>query len=189
MAKDSIDGECGSVEMERIHVQNEDIELQCILERNHDLLPGDQINPEEPRKQLLVKREMPVPDPGTRQPRWWVDFLFADQNAMPTLVECKRFASTEARRQIVGQMIEYAANGHRYWNKDLLRDYEEKSLKQGHTLEAELTDLQGPESDSPDEFFDKVQQNLGDGQLRIDSRIEIRKQEYFNKHAVTSGRS
>ena len=83
------------------------------------------------------------------------------------LVECKRFVSTEARRQVVGQMIEYAANGHRYWSKDLLRDYAEKSLKQGRTLEAELMDLQGPEGDSPDEFFDKVQQNLAEGQLRI----------------------
>jgi hypothetical protein len=153
--------------MERIRVQNEDLELQRILEKNHNLLPGDQINPEDPCRWLLIKREMPVPDPTSGKSRWSVDFLFVDQKAMPTLVECKRFASTEARRQVVGQMIEYAANGHRYWDKDLLRDYAEKSLKQGRTLDAELTELQGPEGGSPDEFFDKVQQNLAEGQLRI----------------------
>jgi hypothetical protein len=176
-----------STEMERIHVRNEDLELQRILEENHDLLPGDQMDPEEPRHWLLIKREMPVPDPYTGQPRWWVDFLFADQKAMPTLVECKRFASTEARRQVVGQMIEYAANGHRYWDKDLLRDCAEKSLKQGRTLETALSDLQGPETQSADDFFEHMQQNLQEGQLRIvffleDSPPELRSiVEFLNK--------
>ena len=39
-----------STEMERIHVRNKDLELQCILDMNHDLLPGDQIDPEDPRR-------------------------------------------------------------------------------------------------------------------------------------------
>jgi len=163
----AIDSEWGSVEMERIHVQNEDLELQRILERNHDLLPGDQINPEKPRKWLLIKREMPVPDPGTGQARWSIDFLFADQEAIPTFVECKRFGDTRARREVVGQMIEYAANGHRYWSKDLLRDFTEKSLKDGRSLEVALGELQGPEGDVPDAFFDRIQQNLREGQLRL----------------------
>ncbi len=157
-----------STEMERIHVRNEDLELQRILEMNHQLLPGDQINPKEPRRWLLIKREMPVPDPGNGQPRWIIDFLFADQDAVPTFVECKRFAVTRARREVVGQMIEYAANGHRYWDKETLRDCAEKSAtKHGRTLEVALGDLQGPECDSPDEFFDRIQQNLREGQLRL----------------------
>jgi hypothetical protein len=163
----AIDNDWGSKEMDRIHVLNEGLELQRILERNHDLLPGDQIDPEEPRQWLLIKREMPVTDPGTGQPRWSIDFLFADQEAIPTFVECKRFADTRARREVVGQMIEYAANGHRYWDKDLLRGFAERSLKDGRTLELALTDLQGPGGDSPDEFFDRIQQNLREGQLRL----------------------
>jgi hypothetical protein len=51
--------------MSRIHCANEDLELQRLLEQNPDLLPGDQINPADPRRWLLVKREMSVPDPGT----------------------------------------------------------------------------------------------------------------------------
>jgi hypothetical protein len=56
--------------MAQVKCRDEDKELQLLLERNHDLLPGDQINPEEPRRWLLVKREMPVPDPGTGEDRW-----------------------------------------------------------------------------------------------------------------------
>jgi hypothetical protein len=85
--------------MERVHCQNEDQELQLILEKNYDLLPGDQIRPEDPRRWLLIKREMPVPDPATGQPRWNIDFFFTDQDAIPTFVECKRFADTRSRRK------------------------------------------------------------------------------------------
>ncbi|MGH2593977.1 MAG: hypothetical protein ACRDGG_10735, partial [Anaerolineae bacterium] len=35
--------------------------LQELLARYPDLLPGDQIDPEDPRRWLLVKREMGVP--------------------------------------------------------------------------------------------------------------------------------
>jgi hypothetical protein len=132
---------------------------------------------------------MPVPDPGTAADRFNLDFLFADQEAIPTLVECKRFASTEARRQVVGQMIEYAANGHYYWSKDRLRDYAEESAKnRGRTLDAALGDLQGPEGDSPEEFFNQVQQNLREDRLRIvffleDSSPALRSViEFLRKH-------
>ena len=36
-------------------------ELQTLLEKNPVLLPGDQISPDDPRRWLLVAREMPVP--------------------------------------------------------------------------------------------------------------------------------
>src|SRR5215210_2006881 len=112
----------GTAAMARFRCKTEDPELQQILERNPDLLPGDQIDPDDPRRWLLLKREMPVPDPGTGMDRWSIDFLFADQDAVPTFVECKRCDDTRARREIVGQMLEYAANGHHYWTKESLRE-------------------------------------------------------------------
>src|SRR5690242_3287529 len=104
--------------MDRVRCRDEIKELQLILEKNPDLLPGDQIDPEDPRRWLLIKREMPVPDPNTGLDRWSIDFLFVDQDAIPTFVECKRFADTRSRREVVGQMIDYAANGHYYWTKE-----------------------------------------------------------------------
>lgn len=117
--------------MDRVRCQNEDRELQLILEQNFDLLPGDQIDPENPRRWLLIKREMPVPDPSTGIDRWSIDFMFADQDAIPTFVECKRFTDTRARREVVGQMLEYAANGHHYWDKDALREFARIGKAQG----------------------------------------------------------
>jgi hypothetical protein len=44
---------------------DEDKELQRLIYNNFDLLPGDQIAPDDPCRWMLVKREMPVPDPYT----------------------------------------------------------------------------------------------------------------------------
>lgn len=115
--------------MERMRCKDEDRELQQLLAHNFDLLPGDQIESDDPRRWLLVKREMPVPDPSTGSDRWSIDFLFVDQDAMPTFVECKRCADTRARREVVGQMLEYAANGHHYWTRDLLIQLAEQTAR------------------------------------------------------------
>jgi hypothetical protein len=157
-----------SASMERIHCTSEDEQLQRVLERNHDLLPGDQINPDDPCRWLLIKREMPVPDPATGLDRWSVDFFFADQNAIPTFVECKRFRDTRARREVVGQMLEYAANGHHYWDKELLREMAESSAKQrGTTLDSALEALAPATGAAIESYLDRIQENLREGQLRI----------------------
>jgi len=166
--------------MERVRCLNEDIELQQILENNHDLLPGDQIKPDSPRRWMLIKREMPIPDPGTATDRFSLDFLFADQDAIPTLVECKRFADMRSRREVVGQMIEYAANGRYYWSKDMLRSYaEESSKRRNQTLDESIRKLLGPDFESSEAFFDSFVANLRDGKLRViffldESPIELR---------------
>ncbi|XHX78323.1 MAG: hypothetical protein RBJ76_28525 [Stenomitos frigidus ULC029] len=152
--------------MKRIHCKSEDQELQLILENNPDLLPGDQINPDNPRRWLLIKREMPVPDPNTGADRWSLDFFFVDQDATPTFVECKLFRSTEARRQVVGQLIEYAANGHHYWTKELIRDFAVQTAAP-NGLEEALQALQPTNYESPDAFFDQIQANLREGQVRL----------------------
>ncbi len=82
-----------------------------LLERYPDLLPGDQIDPEDPRRWLLVSREMGVPSRELGSGTWSLDHLFLDQDAVPTFVECKRATDTRARREVVAQMLDYAANG------------------------------------------------------------------------------
>lgn len=151
-----------------IRCKDEDRELQALLDKNHDLLPGDQIDPDDPRRWLLVKREMPVPDPATGSDRWSIDFLFVDQHGVPTFVECKRFADTRSRREVVGQMLEYAANGHLYWGKDLIRQLADATaVQKGTTLEHALEALGSDEPMPIDAFFERIQENLRQGQLRI----------------------
>lgn len=41
--------------------------------------------------------------------------MFLDQDAVPTLVEVKRSENTQIRREVVGQMLDYAANAVVHW--------------------------------------------------------------------------
>lgn len=164
----AINNDGSTEEMSGIHCKNEDLELQRILESNPDLIPGDQINPTDPRRWLVVKREMPVPDPSTGDNRWSIDLFFVDQDAMPTFIECKRYNDTRAKREVVGQMLDYAANGHYYWSKDEMRTFAEQAAeKNGISLEEEIKRLQPEEPESVDGFFQHVQDNLREGQVRL----------------------
>jgi hypothetical protein len=166
--------------MERVRCVNEDRELQLILANNPDLLPGDQIRPEDPRRWLLIEREMPVPDPVSGNNRWSIDLLFVDQSAIPTFVECKRFDDTRARREVIGQMIEYAANGHYYWDEaDLATRATKNAEAGGSSLEDLLRSLSPDDDLSVGEFFERLQLNLKEGQLRLvffleESPLELR---------------
>ncbi len=122
-----VDADGRSRPMTRIRCHDEIRELQQLPHLNPKLLPGDQINPAHPRRWLLVKREMPASDAASGDDRWFIDFLFVDQSAMPTFVECKRYRDTRARREVVGQMMEYAASGQHYWTSDTLLGYAERS--------------------------------------------------------------
>lgn len=166
--------------MTRVRCVNEDAELQTLLAKNLDLLPGEQISPDDPVRWLMVKREMPVPDPGTGVDRWSIDFLLLDQMAMPTFVECKRYADTRSRREVVGQMLEYAANGNHYWTSAQLREYADSSARaRGQELESAIRSLR-PEGDLDVlAFFDRAEENLRHGQVRViflmeESSFELR---------------
>ncbi|MBS1252773.1 MAG: hypothetical protein MAG451_01815 [Anaerolineales bacterium] len=84
--------------------------LQMLLEKYPDLLAGDQIDESEPRRWLLVSREAGVPSEEDGYDQWSLDHLFLDQDGIPTLVEVKRSSDTRIRREVVGQMLDYAAN-------------------------------------------------------------------------------
>lgn len=86
-----------------------------MLAKHPDLLAGEQIDREEPRRWLLVTREMCVPGDEDGCSRWSLDHLFLDRDAVPTLVEVKRGSDRLVRRAVIGQMLDYAANAVVYW--------------------------------------------------------------------------
>lgn len=102
--------------------------LQELLAKHGDLLAGDQIDSTNPRRWLLIAREVPIMGESIDSPRWSLDHLFLDQDAIPTLVEVKKGANTDLRRKIVGQMLDYAANAITYWQEDRLQATFFKSL-------------------------------------------------------------
>ena len=102
------------VEMKEQPYDTEDV-LQELLAKYPNLLAGDQMDGAAPRQWLLVSREMGVPSEEECGDRWSLDHLFLDQDAIPTLVEVKRSSDTRIRREVIGQMLDYAANAVAYW--------------------------------------------------------------------------
>lgn len=141
--------------------------LQELLARYPNLLAGDQINPTAPRRWLLVRREAPVPDALDGAGRWSLDHLFLDQDGVPTLVEVKRASDTRGRREVVAQMLDYAANGVAYWPVETIRAaFEQRVEREGLDPAAPLLDLIGPEADA-EAFWAKVKVNLQAGRIRM----------------------
>lgn len=139
-------------------------QLQELLAGNPDLLPGDQMDPEEPRRFLLIDREVTVSGDATT---WFLDHLFVDQDGTPTLVEVKRGSNPELRRKVIGQMLDYAANAQLGWPPgDLRARFENRcrlaSLDPAATLRAAL----GAELE-PDSFWHGVDDHLRRRELRL----------------------
>jgi len=164
-------------EMKTIRCKDENKELQKLLLENLDLIPGDQIKPDDPCRWLLIKDEMPVPDPTTGTNRWSIDFFFVDHEGKPTFIECKRRDDNNSRREVIGQMLDYAANGHYYWSATELSEFAlQSATKKGMNLEEYLYDLD-TEYTEPEVFFARVENNLKEGQLRLIFFLEEAPQE------------
>jgi hypothetical protein len=71
--------------------------LQDLIARSPTLIPGTANTP------IAVVRELPVPGIG------YIDVVGVDPNGDITVIECKLKANPEIRRQIVGQVLAYAA--------------------------------------------------------------------------------
>ena len=141
--------------------------LQELLEKYPNLLAGEQINSAEPRRWLLVSREMMVPSEEDGAGRWSIDHLFLDQEGIPTFVEVKRSSDTRIRREVVGQMLDYAANGVVYWPPERIRaSFEANCQIQGIVPEQALMERLG-ESVDPEQFWQQVATNLQLGRIRM----------------------
>lgn len=141
--------------------------LQQLLASYPDLLAGEQVDPNDPRRWLLVRREMSVAEEEGGAGRWSLDHLFIDQQGVPTLVEVKRSSNTQIRREVVGQMLDYAANGSAYWAVEELRAvYERRCQAEGLDPEVHLAEFLGDDSDTLN-FWDQVKTNLQAGRIRM----------------------
>ncbi len=141
--------------------------LQSLLATHPTIIAGDQINPQSPRRWLLIAREVAVPGDEDGAGRWSLDHVFLDQDAIPTIVEVKRSSDTRIRREVIGQMLEYAANAVRYWPSDVLRArFEARCQADGADASAVLEGFLGPEGD-PVAFWEAARTNLQAGRLRL----------------------
>jgi hypothetical protein len=144
--------------------------LQEFLAKYPSLLAGDQINSSELRRWLLVSREMRLAYEEGGAERWSVDHLFLDQDGIPTLVEVKRSSDTRIRREVVGQMLDYAANAVVYWPIDTIRARFINSCEDQNpdeVIEAFLGLNVVDEGNAVEHFWQKVQTNLQAGKVRL----------------------
>lgn len=95
--------------VEETPYDSEDL-LQQLLADYPVLLPDQLALDEVPRRWVLIRRELGVAFEGVGGVRWAMDHLFLDQDGIPTLVEVKRSSDTRTRREVVGQMLDYAAS-------------------------------------------------------------------------------
>lgn len=121
---------------------------------------------DEPSPLLLIKQEMGVPDNADSGNRWAIDHFYIDSSCIPTLVEVKRSKDVRIRREVVGQMLDYAANGVVYWTIDQIKEkfQQQWGVKAEATLSAFLEEA---EVDDLTEFWQRVEDNLKKRAIRL----------------------
>ncbi|MDB4396324.1 hypothetical protein N9003_00605 [bacterium] len=141
--------------------------LQDLLANHPDLMMGGQIAPDSPRRWLLIKQEIGIPQELDKGNQIFLDHLFIDQDAIPTFVEVKRSTDTRIRREVVGQMLDYAANAVVYWPMETMRaEFESNCKIAGVAPEEKLAEFLGPERDQG-EFWQTAKANLQRGKIRL----------------------
>lgn len=155
--------------------------LQTLIERYPDVLPGRQMDPvsEDPPRFVLLRREMPVSG-------WSLDHLLVDQRGVLTLVETKLIQNPEARREVIGQIIEYAANAVLAWGYGRAREKAAEYWSgRGKNLDDILQQRFGQELEI-ESFWKTVEENLRQDRIRLlvvadEIRPEVRRMiEYLN---------
>lgn len=149
--------------------------LQELLARHPSILAGDQFSGPEPRRWLLIGREVGIPAQTDGSDRWSLDHLLIDQHGIPTFVEVKRSTDTRIRREVIGQMFDYVANAVTYWGPGQLRAlFDNTCTTDGVDPGERLSDflrLPTPAETSANErlsvFWTDVDTNLRAGRIRM----------------------
>lgn len=112
---------------------------------------------------LLIQREQRIGD-GVSDGRWSIDHLFVTRGAVPVLVELKRAVDTRLRREVVGQMLDYAANASTHWESGTLAA--SFAVTVGiENAESALADFIGDQDQ--DAFWGQVESNLRSGRIKL----------------------
>lgn len=115
---------------------------------------------------LLIQREYAVPDSSDGASRWSLDHLFLDREGVPVLVEIKRASDTRARREVVAQMLDYAANGVAYWPVEgIVEAFRAECAQRGVSPDSALVHFLGTEDQ--ESYWKAVEANLRSGRIRM----------------------
>ncbi len=132
--------------------------LRDLIHDNPTILPVHDIDPGYGRL-FTVARELNIPGVG------FIDVLLADERGRLVIVECKLWRNPQARREVVGQILDYARELSRYGYEDLQRQISIATRRQGNVLFAMACECGGtlPEA----EFVDRVARDLAAGRFLL----------------------
>lgn len=135
-------------------------ELQALIADHPDIVG------EAEGELLFIGRESGIPDADGAAARWAIDHLFVTRGAVPVLLEVKRATDTRLRREVVGQLLDYAANGSAYWPAGTLEEaFRATSAAQGQDPDDRLAAFLGEAENAG--FWGQVEANLAAGRLRL----------------------
>ena len=134
--------------------------LQDLVSRYPEILSGS------PRRLLLIRQEAPVRH-GEDGATGWLDHLFLDDLGVPTFVEVKRSTDARIRREVVGQLLDYAANVAFDWSVARLQDFFEQTCAKADTDPTETLETFLEAERSSEEYWEAVKTNLQAGKLRL----------------------
>ncbi len=155
----------GTLEGMEERAYDSEVLLHNLLASYPDLLAGDQIDSDTPRRWLLISREAGIPYEEGGSEQLSLDHLFLDQDAVPTFVEVKRSSDTRARREVVAQMLDYVANAVAYWPDGAIRDRFEEGCTDDDPDEVVRGAL-GADIDI-EQLWKNAQTNLKAGRVRM----------------------
>lgn len=159
----------GAGELQKIPHRRYDTEdlLQQLIDHHPDLLVGEQIDPDEPPRWLMVQREAGIPDVEGGYDRWAIDHVLLDQRGRPTLVEVKRSTDTRIRREVVGQMLDYAANALKFWPPERIRELAASQYGGLEALETEIRGLLQDQEADIEKYWQTVERKQKAGEMRL----------------------
>lgn len=132
-------------------------QIQDLVHRYPGSLPIDEIDPSF-RNPIAICREL-------RTPAGPIDNLLVTASGLPILVECKLWRNPESRREVVGQIIDYAKELSRWTSSDLQREVSRRLGVSGNAM----LDLVREVDPSVDEiaFNDALSLNLRRGRFLL----------------------
>ena len=139
--------------------------LQEALARFPEVIAGVSTADDDAGGLVLIRAEKAVPGASSAESTMSLDHLFVDGRGIPVLVEVKRSTDTRIRREVVGQLLDYAANAVRNWPAGSLRRDFESQFTSPAQADERLAQIGSDRT--PDEFWGAVDDNLADGRLRL----------------------
>jgi hypothetical protein len=132
--------------------------LRDLLYDNPEALPVHEFDPGYGRL-VTVAKELNIPGVG------FIDVLLMDERGRLVVVECKLWRNPQARREVVGQILDYARELARYSYEDLQRQVSIATKRQGNVLYALATRVGCTLGEG--DFVDRVARDLAVGRFLL----------------------